>query len=132
MRVYIAAPLSTAVKTNSASFKSAGIVEYIKNLHRMFRAAIEVQRKGHYPYVPGLDIFLGIEAGDWERDDYQLTSLAFLEVCDAILIVAMSEGVARELKRAEELGLKVYYNIEEVPKVERPEGEGVRTISLTD
>lgn len=117
MRIYVAAPLSTGIKTNKTSFQSAGITEYIKNLHRMFRVAIEVQRRGHYPYVPGLDILLGIEAGDWERDDYQNTSLAFLEVCDAILIVAMSEGVARELELAEGLGLKVYYNVEEVPNV---------------
>lgn len=113
-RIYIAAPLSTAVGANSASFKSAGIVEYIKNLHRMFTAAVEVQRKGHYPYVPGLDISMGIHAGDWERDDYQLTSLAFLEVCDAILIVAMSEGVKRELDKAEELGIPVFKSLDEL------------------
>ena len=126
-KIYVAAPLSTGVRSDGASFKSATIITYIKNLRLMFDAAIAVQRKGHYPYVPGLDLLLGIVAGDWERDDYQDTSLAYLEVCDAVLVVAHSEGVDKELAKAKKLRKIIYYNVEEIPnRKEISSGEKIR------
>jgi len=106
LKIYIAGPLN------------ADAVNYIKNVSRMLKIAIAIRKKGHYPYVPALDILLGFVAGDWEYQDYFELNKAFLSCCDALFFIAPSPGASKELKLARELGLKIFYDIKEIPKIQ--------------
>jgi len=112
MRVYIAGALSSKEDTNRNPSKV--VTDYIQNVSQMCQVAAQVRRKGHYPYVPGLDFLLGVIAGDWEEDDYRGIGMSFLEVCDAVLVISQSWGVAKEIERAKALGKPVYYWIEDL------------------
>jgi hypothetical protein len=112
MRVYIAGALSS--RENTERNPSKVVTDYIQNVSRMCQVASQVRRLGHYPYVPGLDFLLGVIAGDWEEDDYREVGMSFLEVCDAVLVISQSWGVSKEIERANELGIPVYYNLEEL------------------
>ena len=80
----------------------------------MCKAASLVRKLGHYPFVPALDLLLGVVNGDWDEEDYRGCGMAFLEVCDAMLVISNSWGVAKEIEKAKELGIPVYYKIEEL------------------
>ena len=114
MRVYIAGALSS--KEDNTRNPSKVVTDYIRNISRMCRIASEVRRRGHYPYVPGMDFLLGVIAGDWEERDYRGTGMAFLEICDAVLVISESWGVAQEVQRARKLGIPVYYDMEKLEK----------------
>ena len=112
MRVYIAGALSS--KEKNGRNPSEVVVDYLRNVHSMIAAASAVRHKGYFPYVPALDMLLGVGAGDWTEDDYRGIGLEFLEVCDAVLVISLSWGVLQELARAEALGIPVYRSLEEL------------------
>jgi hypothetical protein len=104
LRIYVAG----ALNANSA-------VQYIKNVRSMIDVAVALKRKGHYPYVPCLDILLGLVAGNWDYGDYAGLNIAFVPVCEALFLINHSPGATVEYKRARELGLIIYRKLEEVP-----------------
>ena len=112
MRVYIAGALSSKEKVNRSP--SQIIVDYIQNVHTMCQTASKVRRMGHEPYVPGLDLLLGIIAGDWEEEEYRGLGMSFLSVCDAVLVTSWSWGVEQEVEYAKELGIPIFYSEEEL------------------
>ncbi|MBU1307896.1 MAG: hypothetical protein KKF33_20520 [Alphaproteobacteria bacterium] len=114
MRIYIAGALSSKEKTSRSPSKV--VTDYIQNVSAMCKAASIIKRKGHYPYVPGLDFLLGMIIGDWEEEDYRGMGMSFLEVCDAMVIISNSWGVQKELEKAKELGIIIYNDIGEVPE----------------
>jgi len=116
MRIYIAGALSSKEKNDRNPSKV--VTDYIANLSHMCKVASVVKKKGHMPYVPGMDFMLGLVNGNWEEDEYRGIGMSFLEVCDAILISSMSWGVQKELDRANELSLKVYDHIEDIPTLQ--------------
>jgi len=94
-------------------------VGYIKNLHRMITAANKIQRLGYSVYVPCLDILCGIVDGKMEYHDYFENNLPWLESSDAIYVCEgyeSSKGTLAEIAHAEELGIPVYYSVEELKK----------------
>jgi hypothetical protein len=111
MRVYIAGALSS--KEKNGRDPSTVVVDYLSNVSKMCKAASEVRKMGHYPFVPGLDLLLGVVNGDWTEEMYRGCGMAFLEVCDAVLVISKSYGVMKEVERAEELGIPVYYSIQD-------------------
>jgi len=112
MRVYIAGALSS--KENTKRNPSKVVTDYIKNVSAMCQRASELRKRGYYPYVPGMDFLLGIVAGDWEENDYRGIGMAFLEVCDAVLVISDSWGARKEIERAKELKIPVYYSLPEL------------------
>ena len=112
MRVYIAGALSS--KENTKRNPSKVVTDYIHNLSIMCMKASELRKRGYYPYVPGMDFLLGVIAGDWGEEDYRGVGMAYLEVCDAVLVISDSWGVRREIERAKELRIPVYYSIVEL------------------
>ena len=112
MRVYIAGALSSKESTNRNP--SQVVTDYIANVSKMCKRASELRKRGYYPYVPGLDFLLGVIAGDWEENDYRGIGIAFLEVCDAVLVISDSWGVRKEVERAKELKIPVYYSLAEL------------------
>lgn len=113
LKVYIAGALSQKELTERNP--SEVVVDYISNVSIMCKAAVKVREKGHYPYVPGLDFLLGFAASDWGEEDYRGIGVAFLEVCDAVLIISWSWGVEKEVDRARLLGIPVFTDIEDLP-----------------
>lgn len=119
MRIYIAGALSTLPpNTKDERTPSKVVVDYIANLSHMCKVASIVRKKGHTPYVPGMDLMLGLVNGNWDEDEYRGVGMSFLEVCDAILITSMSWGVQKELDRANELSLRVYDHIDDIPTLQ--------------
>lgn len=115
MRVYIAGALSS--KEDTQRNPSKVVTDYIQNINRMCKVASDIRMKGHYPYVPALDLLLGLIAGNWEEKHYRDIGMEFLRVCDAILVISYSWGVQQELQLATQLGLIIYRSIEDVPDV---------------
>lgn len=113
MRIYIAGALSS--KEDNSRTPSKVVTDYIQNVSAMCQWASLVRRKGHYPYVPGIDFLIGVVNGDWEEEDYRGIGMSFLEVCDAVLVISMSWGVQKEIDRAKELGIPIYYRLEDIP-----------------
>ena len=87
-------------------------------------ASVELGRqlimKGHNPFIPNL--FHWVHKG-WENSPDEAIYLSlvseWIRDCDALLVGAMphwvNSGVRREMKIAEALGKKIYWNIDEVP-----------------
>ena len=111
-RIYIASALSTLpVGVAETRLPSTVVCEYISNLSHMAELATNLRNLGYFPYVPGLDFLLGIRTGDWHEEDYRTVSMAFLEVCDAVLVGKHSKGVDAEVRRAIDLGIPVFSSI---------------------
>lgn len=106
--IYVAGPLN-----------APNAVEYIKNLHIMISVANEIKKKGHYPYVPCLDILLGLLAGNWEYTDYAGGNLPYVDACQSLFRIAPSPGTNKEVRRARKLRKKMYYDLEEIPDAKR-------------
>ncbi len=106
-KIYIAGALNT------------DSIDYIKNLHRMIKYAEEVRKKGFSVFAPGLDFLIGLQCGNLEYDDYFNNSQPWLEVSDAMFVVPgweKSKGTKREIQRAKEKNIPVYYCLEELVK----------------
>jgi len=119
MLIYVAGALSSGKgeRTNSQV-----IVDYIQNVHSMCEAAIALIRKGHAPYVPALDILLGIVGGDLQEVEFRSVGLCFLIVCDAVVIISEGQGVRLEEEIGKELGKPIFYGVEDVPEYKKEKG----------
>ena len=111
-RVYIAGKLSDSGDTGRSPSKV--VCEYITNLSNMLFGADDLVMLGFFPYVPRLDFLIGLYGGAWPEHRYRDLSMSFLEVCDAVLVISESDGVKAEIERANELGILVFYSLEEL------------------
>ena len=112
MRVYIAGALSS--REDRSRDPSTVVIDYLSNVSKMCKVASQVRKLGYFPFVPALDLLLGVINGDWDEEDYRGVGMAFLEVCDAVLVISQSWGVGKEVERANELGIPVYYKLEDL------------------
>ncbi|MCX8193868.1 MAG: DUF4406 domain-containing protein [Candidatus Pacearchaeota archaeon] len=102
-RVYIAGKLNSMA------------VDYIKNVHAMLKEAEKVRKAGFSVYVPCLDFLIGVYAGDYNYKDYFENSISWLEASDAVYACGNwkdSNGAKKEIERANELGIPVFYDLE--------------------
>jgi len=107
IRVYVAGRLD------------GGAIYYIQNLHRMLTWATELRRNGFSVLVPGLDLLLGLFAGNWEYEDYFDNNQPWLAVADALFLVPGwegSPGTLKELEVARMEGIPVFGKFEELMK----------------
>lgn len=100
MKIYIASPYS--------------IGDVGKNVRTQIEAANKLMDMGHNPFVPLLAHFQHVVLPrtyeDWLRHD-----LVWLPCCDCVLrLPGESNGADIEVQKAKELGIKVYYSIEEI------------------
>jgi hypothetical protein len=83
------------------------------NVKNAMDAANELINAGHYPFCPHLSHFLHMN----NPQPYQVwidLDLVFLPDCDALLrLEGDSAGADGEVRKANELGMPVYYSIEE-------------------
>ncbi|RXM51061.1 MULTISPECIES: DUF4406 domain-containing protein [unclassified Chryseobacterium] len=94
-----------------------------QNLDNLEAVALPIFRKGHIPIIgewvalPLMKLAGSTQIGDetWEEIQYPAAH-RILEKCDAILrIEGASKGADEDVRIGREKGLKIYYNIEDIP-----------------
>jgi hypothetical protein len=99
-----------------------------KNLEVLESVAFQIYEKGHMPIIgewialPLMTAAGSKKLGDalYEKYSYPVAD-RMLEHCHGVLrIPGNSKGADGDVKVAEELGLKIYHSIEELPFVEGP------------
>ena len=102
-RIYIAGALN------------ADAVHYIQNLHRMIIWADKIRKQGCGVFIPCLDFLSGLVDGHYNYSDYFDNNQPWMEVADAIFVTPgweNSGGTHKEITRAAELDIPVFYTIE--------------------
>lgn len=98
-----------------------------QNLEKLESAALPLFRKGHIPFIgewmalPLIRLAGSQKPGDaaWELIQYPVAH-RMLEKCDAVLrLEGASKGADEDVRKAKEMGLKVYYRLEDVPEAGR-------------
>jgi hypothetical protein len=108
MRIYLA-----------GKYDDTNVVNVLSNIRKGINMAAYLIRKGYDVYCPFLDYSLGMTGNGsfLTKADYQRNSMAFVEVCDALLILPgweTSGGVKREIERAKSLNIPVYFSYEDL------------------
>jgi hypothetical protein len=94
-----------------------------KNLEKLESMALPIFRKGHVPFIgewialPLIHLAGSRQPGDeaWQEIQYPVAHRMLLK-CDAVLrIEGASKGADEDVKKALELGLKVYHSLDEIP-----------------
>ena len=97
-----------------------------QNLNNLEAVALPLFRKGHIPMIgewvalPLINLAGSTKPGDaaWEEVQYPVAH-RLLEKCDAVLrLQGASKGADEDVRVATERGLKIYYNLEDVPGAE--------------
>ncbi len=97
-----------------------------QNLQNLESVALPLFRKGHIPMIgewvalPLIKLAGSVKPGDkeWEEVQYPVAH-RLLEKCDAVLrIQGASKGADEDVRIAKERGLKIYYNVEDVPNAD--------------
>lgn len=118
MMILIAGPYRSGTNNN---------IELIKrNMDRLESVALPIFRKGHIPMIgewvanPLIELAGSKEVGDDIFQEIQYpTAHRLLTKCDAILrIEGESKGADQDVKIAKELGLKIFYNVNDIPSLE--------------
>jgi hypothetical protein len=95
-----------------------------KNLDYLESVALPIFRLGHVPIIgewvalPLMKLGGSKRIGDEVFEEIQYpVAHRLLEKCDAVLrLEGASKGADNDVKVAKELGLKVYYKLEDIPK----------------
>lgn len=88
-----------------------------ENLRAMNAAAAQLLAMGHIPLI-GMNTALPVLQQAAIADPYKATmeiSLAVINACEALLLIAESPGANKERDLVLAKGLPVYYSINEVP-----------------
>jgi hypothetical protein len=112
MKIYVAGPYTGNTPE-----------EIEQNVRRAMEAGLIIWKKGHFPYIPHLTHWPDLCAKELKIDmnwaDYMQWHAPWVDLCDAIIIIAESRGASLELARAIETGKKVFRCLDEIPKVKR-------------
>ncbi|HZY81193.1 MAG TPA: DUF4406 domain-containing protein [Cyclobacteriaceae bacterium] len=95
-----------------------------KNMDRLESVALPLFRMGHVPMIgewvalPLLKLAGSKRPGDEPYAEIQYpVAHRLLEKCDAVLrLEGASKGADEDVRRAKELGLPIYYRLEDIPK----------------
>ena len=98
-----------------------------QNMDNLEAMALPIFRKGHIPMIgewvanPLIELAGSKEIGDEIFHEIQYpTAHRLLTKCDAVLrIKGKSKGADQDVVIAKELGLKVYYDIHDIPEIEK-------------
>ena len=108
MIIGVAGPYSAATKA-----------ERQENLDRMNQAAARLLEKGHIPLI-GVNAALPVVEQGGDIDRYKAImdiSMAVIDTCEALLLLAESPGANRERDLVLRKGLRVYTSIDEIDAV---------------
>jgi len=114
-RIYIAGPYCPR---GCSTHDAARLAQ--RNVDKAIEVANALIEKGHYVFVPHLSHYIHIhyscreDYGEWwyKEDNTFLTNWA-----NAFFYIGSSKGADSELELAKNLGLKIFYRLEDVPLV---------------
>ena len=122
LRIYVAGPYTPKSKNPHVA-----IQEVAQNVHKAITVALKLISKGHYPFVPHLSHYIHTNPmckTDLGQEFYYRYDNTFLEYwAEALFFIAPSKGANAELELAKKLGLKIFYNLDEVPEVDEDEDD---------
>jgi nucleoside 2-deoxyribosyltransferase len=101
----------------AGSYNADNIVTSLDNMRIGMRKSLEVLLAGFIPFVPWFDYHFQLMLRENEvltKEDYYRYSIAWLEVCDVVLVVNYREGsigTKKEIEFAENLGIPVFYDL---------------------
>lgn len=104
----------------AGAMSSSDPIQFLENLRRGMRLSTECLLAGYATFSPFIDYSLFFQLRDGESipiHTIQQNSIAWLEVSDCLLLVPgweSSKGTAKELARAQELKIPVFYSLAEM------------------
>lgn len=107
----------------AGKYDDDNIVSSLENMRLGMKVSTELLLKGYAPFVPWFDYHFVLMCPDNKKITkkmYHDYSMQWLEVSDCVLALPnwrKSGGARREIKRAEELGIEVYYPINDLVEV---------------
>jgi len=111
-RIYIAGAITPTSKDKHP------VLEYCANVASFLATGTALYRRGFAPYIPALDILIVIWGwGNFKPEDFFDTSMAYLAVADAVLVLPEFEnsvGTRRELEYASKHGIPIFYDLEDL------------------
>ena len=100
MRIYVAGPISAETHTKMAL-----------NVFQACLVAKEIIKKGHFPFIPHLFWFLGLDRSwQWWMDFDDV----WLRQCEALYYIGPSPGADIELAKAKERGMKTFFSLDQL------------------
>ncbi len=103
----------------AGAYSADNVLDVLKNIGRGEWYASKIFRMGFAPFCPWHDKDYVIK--NWNSnftvEQFYKYSLAWLEVCDIMFIVPgyeKSKGTLAEIKKAQELGISLVYNFNEL------------------
>ena len=106
----------------AGSYSADNVIDVLANMRRGIRTSVAVLKAGFEPFCPWLDYHFQLQVDDDDDltvEDFYEYSMAWLEVSDALLVLPNSEnsvGTQNEIKRAKELGIPIFYHLDELRK----------------
>ena len=101
-------------------YSANNVIDVLQNIGKAVRVGHEAAMiKGVYPFIPHLDCLVAMQEPALPLEYYYNCSIAYLEVCDAMLLVdpydlIISRGVLKEFEYCEEKGKPVFYGISQL------------------
>jgi hypothetical protein len=87
----------------------------MQNTRKAVLAAQEVREAGYSPYIPHLFAFVDYLT-PVSYEDAMRHCFVWIEACDGLLFLGTSPGAEREVKFAKELGIPVFFSVEEITR----------------
>jgi hypothetical protein len=104
----------------AGAYSADNVITVLDNMREGIRLSVRVMLEGFSPFSPWLDYHFQLMLRGDERltvPDYYKYSMRWLEVSDAVLLVPgweSSKGTLKELQRARELDIPVFYYLTEL------------------
>jgi len=118
MRIYVAGKYTPQTKDIHTAAQEAA-----HNVHKAIEVAIELIKKGHFPFVPHLSHYIHIDPSckeDFGNTFYYDYDNSFLyHWAEALFYIETSHGADAELALAQKLGLRIFFELDEVPEVKK-------------
>jgi hypothetical protein len=102
----------------AGKYNDSDVIKILSNMRLGMRTCVEVFKRGFAPFCPWLDYQFSLMLREGENltvEDYYAYSMAWLEASDCVLMLPNwedSKGAIAEKKRADELYIPVYYDMD--------------------
>jgi len=108
-RIYVAGPYSIGNTPRNVQL----------NVNKAISIGCHLIRKGWSPFIPHLTHYIWLHPdGDFDYDKWLELDFSWLEVCEALFrIRGDSPGANEEEALAKELGIPIFYDLDEVPNL---------------
>lgn len=101
----------------AGAYSGPDFLTILGNMRRGMQLSYKVLKAGFAPFVPWFD-YQFVLIGEVTLEEFYKYSMAFLPVCDAVLVVGEghknSKGTQNEIRQAAKLGIPVFYSLEEL------------------